>query len=560
MSLLLSLSRLIIFLVVLAAYGIWRPRYWYYAVPPAYLIFLLWFQPADRPVMIASSTPPPDYPLKKSATRLVTDDCDTLAYVLRAENAARGRKAGVTGEKWFHKGTGLRGYDPKHPDDYELRKNTPYEPWAADDQKEFDELLKQPRADDYPLGLEAVCGSFVPDPRFKLLDRYFLEYPPLALYLFRLGLIGAPGEGADVHPALFDTHQFQVGAHAPATPDEVALYARFRHALQVYAVLMIAAQLGLMLLLDFGFPRGPYPIPTWLLILPGFLYFTPCRFDILPAFLVVASVVAANRRTLGMVALSGLLLGLAVGLKMYPLVLAPILLRFAARSWWGALVWCACAAIPVVGSYGLMYMTDGIEGATVPLKFQLAREPEPDWCFYQGKIPEPPDTPGGEPPVTPDGEPVMRRTNRFLPWELSLLTPAASAFRALPVLLISLLMSIRRPPDVFSLLRRSTVAVIAFLTLSVFFSPQWWQWLAVMLVPLCARHRWLIGFVVALDLWTYLHFPLMFDGVMYGGLGDSAEWVRDVHVLVRAQLWFAVAAAFAWIEVRSTGTGNGVTG
>jgi hypothetical protein len=480
-------------------------RYWYYAVPPAYLLFLLCFQPADRPVMIASNTTP-DYPLKGAAVRLVTDDCDTLAYVIRAENAARGRKAGLTDKRWFEKATGLRGYDPDRPDDFEVRDNTPVEPGTEWPLREFDAKLTEPG------------GGFT--------DRYFLEYPPLALYLFRLGLIGAPGEGADVHPLLLDAHQFNIGCHAPTTPDEAALYARFRHALRVYAILMTAAQFGLMLLLDFGFPRGPHRLPTWLLVLPGFLYFTPCRFDVLPGLLVVASMAAADRRHLGMIALSGLLLGLAVALKMYPLVLAPILLRFAARSWKEAAVWCACAAVPVVGSYGLMYLTDGIEGATVPLKFQLARDPEPDWCFYE----------------------------KFLPKELAYKTPAMSLARTLPVLLLSLLMCVRRPPDVFSLLRRSTIAVIAFLTLSVFFSPQWWQWLAVMLVPLCTRHRWLVGFVVALDLWTYLHFPLLFD--CGGVFGDSSGWVRDLHVLVRAQLWFAVAAVFAWIEVRSERSGE----
>ena len=47
---------------------------------------------------------------------------------------------------------------------------------------------------------------------------------------------------------------------------------------------------------------------AWLLILPGFLYNTPCRFDILPALLVMASILAADRRR---IAVAGLCLGLA---------------------------------------------------------------------------------------------------------------------------------------------------------------------------------------------------------------------------------------------------------
>lgn len=457
-------------------------RYWYYLVPPAYLAVILWLQPGDRPVMITAE--PPEYPLRGSTCRLLTDDADTLAYVIRAENAARGRKAGVVGPQWFHKATGLQGYDPKHPDEYEQRV-APYEPFRPG----------------------------------RPLERYFLEYPPLALYMFRLGLVGAPPVEGEGHPALLDEHQFYVGSHTPdpTKPGEVALYKRFRHAMRVYAVLMTLVQLGLMALLDFGWAAGrAFPVPTWLLILPGFLYYTPCRFDVLPAALVIAAIAASDRRR---VLVSGVLFGLAVALKMYPLVLGPIVLRFTARSWKDVFIWCGAGAVPVALSYGLMYLTDGWLGATVPLRFQLARDPEPVWCFY----------------------------DRFIPIRLADKTPVGSLFRMGVPLIVSLACSVRRPPDVFSLLRRCSIALIVFLSLSVFYSPQWWQWLAVLLVPLAGRHRWLVGWVAALDLWTFLHFPLLFDSLSL--LGDSGPWLVDLHVLVRAQLWFVVAAVFAWIEV-----------
>ncbi|MCU0705634.1 MAG: glycosyltransferase 87 family protein [Fimbriiglobus sp.] len=265
--------------------------------------------------------------------------------------------------------------------------------------------------------------------------------------------------------------------------------------------------------------RRTVAVRPLLLVLPGFLYFTPCRFDILPAALVLASVAAADRRR---VALAGLLLGLAVALKMYPLVLAPILLRFTARTWKDAAVWCACAAVPVVASYAVMFATDGVLGATVPLRFQLARDPEPEWCFY----------------------------GKFLPPMLASKTPLLGALRTAVPLLVAVLLAASRPPDMASLLRRCAVALVTFLTLSVFFSPQWWQWLAVLLVPLAGRSRWLLAAVVALDLWTYLHFPVLFDAIATGTLGEWSSGVRVVHVLVRAVLWFAVAGAFAWREVR----------
>ncbi|MCU0705631.1 MAG: hypothetical protein MUF18_16785, partial [Fimbriiglobus sp.] len=418
-------------------------RYWYYLIPPAYLAVILWLQPADRMVMPSAEYPAPGYPLTGWATRLITDDGDTIAYGIRGENAARGRKAGLVGWGQFGATTGWR-YPTNRPEEF-VEKLAPFEPVPAD-RESYEALFEQP-------------GEFR--------ERYFLEYPPLVVWLFRLELLGAAGANADVHPAMLDEHQFYVGIHTPTTDGERALLARFRHVARFHAVLMTLVQLGLMLLVD------------RLLVLPGFLYFTPCRFDILPAALVLASVAAADRRR---VAFAGLLLGLAVAFKMYPLVLAPILLRFTARSWKDAAVWCVCAAVPVLASYGVMCLTDGVTGATVPLRFQLARDHEPQWCFY----------------------------GKFLPPELAFQTQPWGALRSAFPLLTAIGWSLFRPPDVASVLRRCLLALLAFLTVSVFYSPQWWQWLAVLLVPLAGRSRWLLALTVALDLWTYLHFPILY--------------------------------------------------
>jgi hypothetical protein len=478
-------------------------RRWYYAVPPVYLALILWLQPADRFVMITSPHTP-EYPLQGWASRLLSDDSDTIAYALRAENAARGRKAGLTAPLLFGRTTGWR--HPTHrPEEFDTRL-APYEPPGTFELNEFEVSLTRP---------------------VEPLDRYFLEYPPLALDLFRLGHIAAPAGGTDVNPALLDSHQFNVICHPPGTPEEVQLYRRLRHATRVYALLMTLAQLGLMLLTDRCFPGSP----TWLLVLPGFLYFTACRFDVLPAFLVMASVAAADRRK---VAVAGLCLGLAVALKMYPLVLAPILLRFTARSWKDAVVWCACVALPMVLSNARMWLTDGTEGVKVPFLFQLGRDPEPHWCFY----------------------------GKFLPPELSFKTPIMSAVRTAIPLVVSVFWSVRRPPDVNSLLRRCVLAVGTFLTVAVFYSPQWWQWLAVLLVPLALRHRWLVWVVLFLDVWTYLHFPIMFDAMVTDLLthGDEAwdgwDVLRIVHVWARGVVWLAMMGALVWHELRA-GQGDG---
>ena len=452
-------------------------RRWPYLIPVVYLVAILWLQPADRIVLPPiGGAEPLDYPLRGACIRWLTDDSDALAYALRAENAARGRPAGMPAEPPFF-GTQWE-----------------WEDW----------LTTRPAVE----------------------PRYFLEYPPAALWLFRLESLGSGRSDAlVVWPAVFDSHQVNVGEHAPATADERTLYRAFRHVIRANNVLMILVLLGLMALNDRRFGGA-----GWLLVLPGFLYFTPCRFDVLPAALVVGAVVAADRRR---VALSGLCLGLAVAFKMYPLVLAPILLRYVSWNRRDAVLWCVAAATPVLLSYGGMALTDGVDGAIVPLKFQLGREPELGWCFY----------------------------GKFLPEFLAAKTPLATLARTLPVLAGVLLMCARRPPDVFSLLRRCALAVLLFLTFSVFYSPQWWLWLAVLLVPLARRHPWLVGYVVAHDLWTFLHFPVLFDAAVFGGMPEPLQsWFADprvggacisVHVLVRAAMWAGLTVALVRAERRA---------
>lgn len=472
-------------------------RRWPFLVPPLFFAVLLALQPADR-FVLPQDPPVPGYPLYGNATRLVTDDSDVLAFAVRAENAARGRKAGMVEALPFDPATGWR--TTERPERTVWREAA-CEPPPVFDQAEFD-------------AKRAAPGEFRP--------RYFLEYPPAALYLFRLGLVGSGrSNDLDIHPAVLDSHQLNVAWHTPATPDEQTLYRAFRHAVRVYWAVMLLALIGLMALVERGVgANGTASGPVWLFLLPGFLYFTPCRFDILPAALVLCAIAAADRkRSL----LSGLCLGAAVALKMYPLALAPILLRYAARSWGQAAGWCVAAAAPVLLSYGAMYGSDDIEGVTVPMKFQLGRDPEPEWCFY----------------------------DKFLPAEWTYQTPTNTAIRALPVLLAVLVMCVRRPPDVFSLLRRCAIAVVLFLTFQLFYSPQWWQWLSVLLVPLVRRHPWLLGYVIAHDLLTYFHFPVLFDAIGTSGLPERlGHPLRDAHVWGRAGMWLGLVAAFVWAEAR----------
>jgi hypothetical protein len=66
----------------------------------------------------------------------------------------------------------------------------------------------------------------------------------------------------------------------------------------------------------------------------------------------------------------------------------------------------------------------------------------------------------------------------------------------------------RRPPTLASVLRRGAVLVIVFASLSVFYSGQWILWFSPLLLPLVRRHRALGWGVAALDVITYLTYPV----------------------------------------------------
>jgi hypothetical protein len=110
--------------------------------------------------------------------------------------------------------------------------------------------------------------------------------------------------------------------------------------------------------------------------------------------------------------------------------------------------------------------------------------------------------------------------------------------RALPVLLLSLLFMIRRAIDVETVLQRCVLVVMLFISLQTFFSPQWGQWIALLLISLVRRHPWLIGWLAIHDVWTYFYFPFLFDlGMTNEATWDDLRWVSDLHTWMRALLY-----------------------
>jgi len=524
---------------------IWLRR-WPYFVPLVYFILICLIQPADRWVPYIHIQ---GYPLQTGFTRVIYDDADVAAYALRAENAARGRTAGKT-EALFVERVGAKGetleYIALRADQIgptfnrdgiqylclrgglpagQLVKVGPDIVPATTVKITNDLFVAVPMAA-IQRSIEPLQYSREKYARLLAADQpltphYFLEYPPAALYLFRLGQIGSGRPTGPISAAILDGHQVNSLFHAPRTDVEKQLWRSWRHAQRVYAFLLLAALVGLMALVSNGVGRdGVAAGPAWLFVLPGMLYFTPCRFDILPAALVVVAIALTDRkRTL----LGAATLGLAVALKTYPLILAPLLLRYAVGSWRTAILWCLAFAAPVVGFAGSLALTDGIDAVLEPLKFQMNRPAE--WLALYGRL--------------------------FPNWLASDIG-LAKALRSGFVLICVLCMIVRRPPTIESLLRRSAIAVLIFTATQVFYSPQWWIWIAVLLIPLVRTHRWLLLLVVASDLLTHALFPWFYDMNLNGLFQNdpgTVELFTDLLIYWRAGLWFGILCVLAAPEL-----------
>ena len=446
-----------------------------FLIPVLLATAILWLQPAGFFVPPAADTP--GYFLPIGYSRLLFDDCDNVAWMIRAENAKRGRLAG--------------------------RVDADGKPMHV---KSANDLAA------YEVRVAAA-------PAFS--DRYFLEYPPLALAFFRLCYLASGSDGTSpISATLLDEHEFNFTSHLPTTDAEQAFYRGVRRALNASVIVLLLALIGVMVLIRRGIGRaGIASGSPWLCTLPAVLYFTPCRFDILPAGLVLLSIALTSR---GRPNFGALALGFAIAFKLYPLILAPLILRSAFQTWGRAALWAACCALPTVLANGIMLVTDGVPGVVVPFQFQFERPVETLFCFY----------------------------GRILPLNLAEGT-VGSLFRNGAVFALVLALCYRKPPNVESLLRRCALVVMLFVSLQVFFSPQWWLWIAVLLIPLARTHRGLTALVIVADLMVYATFPLAFEPIIVGFLND-VEITRISNALTygRGLVWAGIAAVLVRADSR----------
>jgi hypothetical protein len=434
----------------------WRTvaRWAPFVVPPCLLVLIFCLQPRDH------MGPPDAAPWLYSS---LYDDYDVTSWAFRGLNAACGRMAGA--------------HDPPHiPTD-----------------EEFSQSLHSPDQ--------------------VLQPRYHLEFPPGALLFFRLGWIGQ-SDLDSYPPAILDGDYNAFVRHTPVGERERRWWEQFRWVDQVYMVLVLGFGLGLIAVLRWGYePGGRLTSSGLLLLMPAALWFMLNRFDALPALLTALSLACMGRRW---TAASAALLAAATAVKLFPVLLAPLVLRHLVPDWRRAVVWAGCYAVVLAGCLLPPLLMYGWPGLWEPLCFQLTRQLE-RFTIY-GPI---------------------------LPVSLSENDPAARGFRLGTLALTVIALCWTRPADLASLLRRAAVLLIVFIGLSVWFSPQWVLWLAPLCLPLARGNRPLVGLLIALDLVTYFTFPVY--SPVWGPIDAGGV---DRAVYARFAVLGALIALLSWQEWR----------
>lgn len=420
-------------------------------VPVLYLGCVLLLQPADR-LGPAESAP--------RGSLFLYDDYDVAAMALRGLNARLGRPAGRLDAP------------PKLPGE------------------EFSRQLTD---------TEAVPHA-----------RSFLEYPHVMLGLFRLGFVGVPEEELKSVPAaVLDGCHNNLVEHTPENLQQQQFWARLRGATRVYRVVMAFALILLLGLLAVGYEGtrlAPPKVPLWLLVLPGALFFALHRFDVLPALLTAGSFLClARRRPFA----AGLCLGGATLVKVYPILLAPLVIRYLLDKRGSVLAWSTGFALAAALVLLPVTVLLGWESVLAPYRFQLTRPPEFKWTLYGYVLP------------------------RFLGQSDGL----GSAFRLGSVLAVLGILLAHRPRDLVDLLRRGTTVLLVFVAVQNFYSPQWILWLAPLCLPQAAHQRQLIPLWIALDLVSYLSVVSVLPGTPLWPL------LRTALILGRG----AVLAGLAWV-------------
>lgn len=222
---------------------------------------------------------------------------------------------------------------------------------------------------------------------------------------------------------------------------------------------------------------------AYLMFLPGTLYFTYNRFDIMPAFLALWSLLLLRRQKF---VATGILLGIAAMTKWVPVLLLPVYLSYEfalhKRVNWKIVL---AFAVTVILIALPTILTGGLAAFLSPYLLHAGRG------FEQVSLPE---------------------LIKLLLWNigyfpnLAVLSYAFLMMQFLP----SLLSLFVRIDSEKKLLQWMILVIGAFILFSRIYSPQWLLWLVPFLI-LAVRNRFDVSWMILYNLVTYLTFPLAMD-------------------------------------------------
>ena len=358
----------------------------------------------------------------------------------------------------------------------------------------------EPEWNDPILILEMLDG-----PQPPLSERYYLEYPLPTAFLFRSAYLSTP----KLPSVVADGFQYGVSQHIPRNDEEREAWQPLQFAVRCYILTFLLLLVSLFFVLGFGYQSGDsWNRWVWILALPGCCYFTLHRFDIAPTLATALAFFALGRRR---VAWAGAFLGLGVILKIFPLLLAPVIFRFLGirKGIYFSIAFGATVAL----GFGMAWALTDWTSLIGPIQVQLSRPLEVGWTLY-GKL-------------------IPLTIGENSPLRLGILTA------------IILGCCFTRPPDLEAVLRRCGIILASFVVLAVFWSPQWFIWFLPILIPLGLRTRRFAIAAIVLDLMNYFSFPLVF---WIFPSYCPAEWFEPLAVgttFFRGAVWIGLAILFA---------------
>lgn len=297
-------------------------------------------------------------------------------------------------------------------------------------------------------------GAWLPEGKVPYRDA-FSEYPQIPTYLFGLLYLLVPA-GSDEQRAYF-------------------IYS------SLFSFLMLVLLYATIQMLYHM--RVERKWMALLMLLPGTLYFTINRFDLIPAFLTLLALWALQRERQ---ALAGLMLGLATMSKWYPALLLPIFLAYefdrTRKIAWPLLLTFGLTCLAIIIA---TLVWGGPEAVLTPYRFHAQRGME------QVALPVLLDTL------------LVRLGGIPLP---AFFLPVFQALQFLPALL-ALFARIRRFEQVVAW---SVIATGAFILFSRIYSPQWILWVMPLFL-LLARSKADIALILLYNLITYGNFPMAID-------------------------------------------------